>query len=124
MFSRAALKNCTKRLYSRMRDEKLRVWFAPEDIKGGQKIHEQLEQAIQVHDRLLIVLSEQSMQSEGVMTEIRNARQAEIRESLLLLHGLHHNPPNLGSLVVTTPIALMILAYSPNAGSSSTAPSV
>jgi hypothetical protein len=29
-----------KRLYSRMRDEHLRVWFAPEDIKGGEKLHE------------------------------------------------------------------------------------
>jgi len=70
-----------KRLHSRMRDNHLRVWFAPEDIKGGQKIHEQLERAIQVHDRLLIVLSESSMQSEWVMTEIRNARQAEIIEN-------------------------------------------
>lgn len=70
-----------ERLHSRMRDNHLRVWFAPEDIKGGQKIHEQLERAIQVHDRLLIVLSESSMQSEWVMTEIRNARQAEIIEN-------------------------------------------
>src|ERR1044071_2441223 len=29
-----------RRLYSRMRDEKLRVWFAPEDIKGGEKLYE------------------------------------------------------------------------------------
>ena len=64
-----------------MRDNKLRVWFAPEEMNGGQKIHEQLERAIQVHDRLLIVLSESSMQSEWVMTEIRNARQAEIRKN-------------------------------------------
>jgi hypothetical protein len=69
-----------RRLYSRMRDEKLRVWFAPEDIKGGEKLHEQLERAIQMHDRLLIVLSEHSMQSEWVMTEIRKARKAEIKE--------------------------------------------
>jgi len=64
-----------------MRDEKLRVWFAPEDIKGGEILHEQLERAIQVHDRLLIVLSEQSMRSEWVMTEIRKARKAEIKEN-------------------------------------------
>ena len=63
-----------------MLDEKLRVWLAPEDIKSGQKIHEQMERAIQLHDRLLIVLSEQSMQSEWVMTEIRKARKAEIKE--------------------------------------------
>jgi hypothetical protein len=69
-----------RRLYSRMRDEKLRVWFAPEDRKGGQKLYEQIERAIQLHDRLLLVLSEDSMQSEWVITEIQRAREAEIKE--------------------------------------------
>lgn len=69
-----------RRLYSRMRDEHLRVWFAPEDIKGGQKLHEQIERAIQIHDRLLLILSENSMQSEWVMTEIRRARKTGIEE--------------------------------------------
>jgi uncharacterized protein YjbI with pentapeptide repeats len=69
-----------KRLYSRMRDEHLRVWFAPEDMKGGRKLFEQIERAIQVHDRLLLVLSENSMQSEWVLTEIRNARRTEVKE--------------------------------------------
>ena len=50
-----------KRLHSRMRDEHLRVWFAPEDIKSGQKIHEQVDQAIRVHDKLLVVLSEEGL---------------------------------------------------------------
>lgn len=70
----------TDHIHSKMRDEKLRVWFAPEDIQSGQKIHEQVERAIQLHDRLLIVLSESSMQSEWVMTEIRKARESEIKE--------------------------------------------
>lgn len=69
-----------RRLYSRMRDEHLRVWFAPEDIKGGEKLFEQIERAIQFYDRLLLVLSEHSMQSEWVMTEIRNARRVETEE--------------------------------------------
>jgi len=69
-----------KRLHSRMRDDNLRVWFSPEDIKGGEKLHEQIERAIQIHDRLLIVLSENSMQSEWVMTELRNARKVEVKE--------------------------------------------
>jgi hypothetical protein len=64
-----------------MRDEKLRVWFAPEDIKGGEKLHEQIERAIQLHDRLLIVLSDHSMQSEWVMTELRKARKQEIKQN-------------------------------------------
>jgi uncharacterized protein YjbI with pentapeptide repeats len=70
-----------RRLYSRMRDEKLRVWFAPEDAQGGKKLYEQIERAIQVHDRLLIVLSERSLQSKWVMTEIRRARKVELKEN-------------------------------------------
>lgn len=70
-----------KRLHARMRAEHLRVWFAPEDIKGGQKIHEQIDRAIQMHDRLLLILSEESMRSEWVTTEIRRARRTEIEES-------------------------------------------
>lgn len=67
-----------KRLHSRMRDERLRVWFAPEDIKGGEKLYEQIEKAIRYHDKLLVVLSEHSLQSEWVITEIRDARKDEV----------------------------------------------
>jgi len=66
-----------RRLHGRMRDARLRVWFAPEDIQGGEKLHEQIEAAIRVYDKLLIVLSEASLQSEWVMTELRKARKAE-----------------------------------------------
>jgi hypothetical protein len=68
-------------LYSRLRKEHILVWFAPEDIRGGEKIHKQIDRAIQIHDKLLIVLSENSLKSEWVMTELRNARRAEIREN-------------------------------------------
>lgn len=69
-----------KRLHSRMRDAHLRVWFAPEDVKGGEKLGEQIDRAIQMHDRLLIVLSGESLKSKWVMTEIRRARKTELRE--------------------------------------------
>lgn len=69
--------NFARRLHSRMREAHLRVWFAPEDIQGGKKLHDQIETAIRIYDKLLIVLSEASLQSEWVMTELRNARKAE-----------------------------------------------
>ena len=69
-----------QRLHSRMRDEGLRVWYSPEDIKGGRKLYEQIEQAIRVYDKLLLVLSEHSLNSEWVKTEIRKARKAEVEE--------------------------------------------
>ena len=69
-----------KRLHSRMRDEGLRVWYSPEDIKSGQKLHEQIDQAIRVYEKLLLVLSPNNMNSEWVRTEIRKARKIEIKE--------------------------------------------
>ena len=73
--------NFAKRLHARMVEEKLRVWFAPEDMQGGKKLHEQVDRAIQVHDRLLLVLSEESINSKWVKDEIRRARKAEVREA-------------------------------------------
>lgn len=69
-----------RRLHARMREAGLRVWFAPEDIKGGEKLLEQLERAIHIHDKLIIVLSEASMSSNWVATELRSARAVELSE--------------------------------------------
>jgi hypothetical protein len=50
-------------------------------MRGGQKLHEQIDQAIRIHDKLVLVLSEHSIQSEWVMTEIRKARRAELSDN-------------------------------------------
>ena len=63
----------------------MRCWFAPHDIQGGRKIHEQIDEAIRLHDRLLLILSEHSMSSNWVKTEIANAREREERENKNLL---------------------------------------
>ena len=67
------------RLHADLQDKGVRCWFAPEDIQGGRKLHEQIEQAIRHYDKLLLVLSEHSMGSEWVKTEIYHARQDEMR---------------------------------------------
>ena len=69
-----------RRFHERMRAAKLRVWFALEDMQGGKKFMEQIDQAIQVNNRLLLVLSEKCMSSEWGLTEIRRARKTELRE--------------------------------------------
>ncbi len=74
-----------QRLYSRMRDERLRVWYAPEDTKGGRKFPEQIDDAIRLHDKLLLVLSEHSMASEWAATEMHRARQRELKEGRRVL---------------------------------------
>jgi len=53
-----------KRLAARMREANVRVWFAAEDVMGGEKTLEQVAYAIETHDRLLLVLSLDSLHSE------------------------------------------------------------
>jgi hypothetical protein len=65
------------RLHGRLQQAGLRVWFAPEEMKGGRKLHEQIDEAIRMHDKLLLVVSEASMASEWVATEMRKARKRE-----------------------------------------------
>lgn len=68
-----------ERLHNDLQAKGVRCWFAPEDVQGGKKLHEQLEEAIRLHDKLLLILSPHSMASEWVKTEIYNARQQEIK---------------------------------------------
>lgn len=81
-----------KRLHSKMRDEKLRVWYAPEDMPGGKKLHDEIDQAIRLHDKLLLVLSDESMQSEWVQQEIYKARCREHREGKRVLFPIRLVP--------------------------------
>jgi uncharacterized protein YjbI with pentapeptide repeats len=74
-----------ERLHADLQAKGVRCWFAPHDIKGGRKLHEQIDEAIRLHDRLLLILSEHSMSSNWVKTEIANAREREEREKKNLL---------------------------------------
>ncbi|WP_345303526.1 toll/interleukin-1 receptor domain-containing protein [Lysobacter hankyongensis] len=70
-------KSFCDRLYSRLVDEGIRVWYAPEDIRAGELIAKQLLHAVRKHDKLLIVLSEKSLRSNWVANELRWALQRE-----------------------------------------------
>jgi hypothetical protein len=62
------------RLHADLQAKGVRCWFAPHDIQGGNKIHEQIDEAVKVYDKLLLILSDASMHSNWVKTEIANAR--------------------------------------------------
>jgi hypothetical protein len=65
------------RLYADLQNNGVRCWFAPHDMKAGRKVHEQIDEAIRVYDRLLLILSDESMASPWVKTEIAKARAKE-----------------------------------------------
>ena len=67
-----------KRLYNDLQNNGVRCWFAPEDLKRGEFLKTQIDEAIKVHDKLLLILSEESLKSEWVKYEISRARQEEL----------------------------------------------
>ncbi len=73
------------RLYADLQNKGVRCWFAPHDMQAGKKLHEQIDAAIRMHERLLLILSPDSMNSEWVRTEIRNARKRERTEKKRVL---------------------------------------
>jgi len=74
-----------RRLHDALQSYGVRCWYAPEALQGGKKIHEQIDAAIRVYDKLLLILSEHSMNSEWVKTEIANARRREVTQNRRML---------------------------------------
>lgn len=62
-----------KKLYAHLQDIGVRCWFAPEDLKIGDNIRLGIDQAIRVHDKLLLILSEESINSYWVEHEVETA---------------------------------------------------
>ena len=54
-------------------------------MQAGRKIHEQIDQEIHLHERMLLILTADSMQSCWVKTEIAKARQLEVQENRQVL---------------------------------------
>ena len=72
-------------LYADLQANGVRCWFAPHDMAGGKKIHEQIDEAIRLHDKLLVILSPDSIKSAWVETEIAKARKREVRNERRVL---------------------------------------
>lgn len=66
-----------ERLYNDLQAKGVRCWFAPEDMKIGDEIRSRIDQEIRLYDRLLLILSEASVQSEWVKDEVETAFEKE-----------------------------------------------
>jgi len=73
------------RLHADLQAQHLRVWFAPEDLKIGDRFQERIEESIRLYDKVMIVLSEASVQSRWVEREVNAARERQDRENRTVL---------------------------------------
>lgn len=69
-----------KRLHADLQSQGVRCWFAPEDMKIGQRVRNVVEDAIRLHDKLILILSETSIESDWVEHEVTQALEREGKE--------------------------------------------
>jgi uncharacterized protein YjbI with pentapeptide repeats len=74
-----------KRLHSGLQGKGVRCWYAPHDLPIGAKIRPAIDSSIQVYDKLLLVLSEHSVNSQWVEQEVETALRREREENATVL---------------------------------------
>ncbi|GHO98840.1 hypothetical protein KSF_088880 [Reticulibacter mediterranei] len=75
-----------EKLYADLQSKGISCWFAPHDLKVGDKLRTQIYEAIQKNDKLLLILSEHAVKSDWVEREVELAFERECRppETLVL----------------------------------------
>lgn len=65
------------RLYADLQSKGVRCWFAPADLKIGDRFRNRIDSAIRLYDRILLVLSADSIESPWVRHEVEGAIEYE-----------------------------------------------
>ena len=74
-----------ERLYADLQARGVRCWYFPEDAKWGEPVWGEIDRSIKVYDKLVVICSQDSLQSGPVNREIERALQREDRESQSVL---------------------------------------
>jgi hypothetical protein len=74
-----------ERLYADLQQKGVRCWFAPEDMKTGDKIRHLIDESIRLYDKLLLVLSKHSIESQWVEHEVEMAlaKEQKVKRTVL-----------------------------------------
>ena len=70
-------RNFIERIGEDLQREGVRCWYAPEEMKMGDAIRQQVDQLIRVQDKLLVVLSKFSVESQWIQREVAAAIEEE-----------------------------------------------
>jgi hypothetical protein len=74
-----------ERLHDDLEDNGVMCWLAGKDLEGGKYNVDQINKAIRTHEKFLLILSENSIESEWVKTEIIIAKEHEDKEGKVVL---------------------------------------
>jgi hypothetical protein len=85
-----------ERLHADLQNKGVRCWFAPEDMKIGDRLRPRIDETIRVYDKLLLVLSKTSVASQWVEQEVETALARERQQGTTILF-----PVRIDSTVMT-----------------------
>lgn len=74
-----------ERLHADLESKGVRCWFAPEDLKIGDQFKDRIDESIRVYDKLLLILSKDSIHSKWVKYETDKAFAKEMKTDSLVL---------------------------------------
>ena len=74
-----------ERLHNGLQGKGVRCWYAPHDLPIGARIRPAIDSSIQVYDKLLLVLSEHSVNSQWVEQEVETALRREREQDATVL---------------------------------------
>ena len=86
-----------KRLHADLQAHGVRCWFAPEDMKIGDRLRVRIDESIRLHDKLLLILSEHSMASQWVEQEVETAMEREEKQGGTVLFPIRIDDAVMGS---------------------------
>ncbi|MBI3913676.1 MAG: toll/interleukin-1 receptor domain-containing protein [Chloroflexi bacterium] len=78
-------KQFAERLYADLQAKNVRTWYFPEDAKWGEPVWGEIDRSIRIYDKLIVVCSENSLQSGPVLREIERALNREDKEGKNIL---------------------------------------
>jgi uncharacterized protein YjbI with pentapeptide repeats len=73
------------RLYRGLQGSGVRCWFAPHDMPIGHKILDEIDSAIHMRDKVLLIISKHSIKSDWVEDEVTKAFEEERKRGHIVL---------------------------------------
>lgn len=74
-----------ERIYADLQSRGVRCWFAPEDLRIGDKTWDAIDKAVRVHDKVVLVCSKSSIESQWVEDEVNKGFSEERRRKTTVL---------------------------------------
>ena len=81
------------RLHADLQNKGVRCWFAPHDMPIGAKIIDAIDEAIRLRDKVLLILSENSIASDWVEDEVTRSLDEERERKQIVLFPVRSTMP-------------------------------